>query len=115
MRDITGADASSNTALLAILQTAVAACLLCTLGLYLKGHKWAREAALVAPLAAEVQRHELVLRSVLFEAYQWNQTHRSPELNELLQRLNVRVQVQSGPSNAISNPAAPRTPKAPNR
>lgn len=110
MDEMMGGDSPPNDMLLKVLQAAVAVALLSTLGLYLKGNQWAREAALVNPLTLDVQRNELAVRSLLFEAYQWNQTHQSPELTDLLRRLNVTVQSPS------AHPVAPASPpKAPNR
>lgn len=111
MRESEAPGISSTATLLTVLQAAVAAFVACTLGLYLKGNTWAREAALVGPLSTEAQRHEAVLRSVLFEAYQWNQTHRHPELSDLLRRLNVTVQMNPPGTGAAPNPAAPGTSK----
>ena len=105
MRELTGPGGLPNSTLLTIVELAVAGFVIGTIALYVKGHQWAREASLVPALAAEVQRHELVLKSVLLESYQWNQSHRNPELADFLRRLNVTVTLQTNPA-----PIAPKTP-----
>jgi len=113
MREMTQDGAPSSGVLLNVLQVAVAVCLICLAGLYLKGRNWAREASLVTPLAVEAQRNELALRSLLYEAYQWNQTHRNQDLSNFLRSLNFTIQPQ-GAGTTPGSPAgvapAPRTP-----
>lgn len=102
-------DASpSNEVLLNVCLGAVAVSLVSALALNLKGHQWAREASLVGPLTAEAQRNELALKSLVLEAYQWNQTHPTPALTDFLRRLNVTVQTAPAPAAPSPNPAPKR-------
>ena len=103
-----GENGPSNGTLLLGLQVAVGVCVVCLAGLFLKGRNWAREASLAPLLAQEVQRNELAIRGMLFEAYQWNQTHANPELVELFRRINLKVQVQAPASNSMAPALHPK-------
>lgn len=115
MEDLSEGGVPSNESLLKALQVAVAVGVLGTVGLYIKGNRWAREAALVNPLAMEAQRSEAAVRSLLFEAYQWNQSHPTPELTDFLQRLKVTVQAPSPATGGSANPPPAKSNKVPNR
>ncbi len=103
-----GENEPSNGRLLLGLQVSVGVCVVCLAGLFLKGRNWAREASLAPLLAQEVQRNELALRSMIFEAYQWNQSHSNPELGELFRRINLKVQVQPTASNSVAPALHPK-------
>ena len=111
MDDGSRSETSSLDGLLRILNVAVIVCAVCVAGLLLKGRVWARDASQLTPLVMELQRNELALRSLLGDAYQWNQKYHSPELAELFKRLNLTVQVQPAPG---SNPGTPNPSPGPN-
>ena len=102
---------SSLGGLLMILQLAVAAILIGACLLYWRGLRWNREAAAVPALAAEFQRKDVLMRALLFDAYQVNQKQRNSQLEALFQRLNFSIQnspVNASPTPAPARPAAAR-------
>ena len=107
---LTGNAKNLTSALTAALQVVVAGLVILVAVLVTKGLRWRHEASLGGALAGELQKSELALKSLLLDAYQYQQNQARPnqELEQFFRRIGLNVQVK--PANPSPVPPLP-TPR----